>query len=281
MPKPYISPWRRIRLCTTLLSLVILAGCVSTAGEKRRTEEAYRRALDSARLQYASPYWIDRRSAVTSMARFRLPDAEEFIREATADSHSRVRIEAVRSLAGFSTWTSIEQLSALYKQDTSASVRLECILSLGRMRATGAVPAFMDACEQTDWVMREAGITGLLAIDHRKIPHIQRDYAARALTDESMAVRLACLRSLQFRHPSIRMILRTELLSEYPVLRPLYQAADLRALTGYPLDADLIERLKLLLTDANREIRINALRALKDAPAEKNPPSGGFSFNGL
>lgn len=281
MSRLCISPWRRIRLCTALLSLIALAGCVSTAAEKRRAEEAYRRALDSARLQYASPYWVDRRNAVTSMARFRLPDAEEFIREASADSHSRVRIEAVRSLAVFATWTSIEQLSALYKQDTSASVRLECIIALGRMRATGAVPAFMDACEHTDWMMREAGITGLLGIEHRKIPHIQRDYAARALADESMAVRMACLRSLQFRHPAIRAILRKELLGEYPVLRPLYQAAVLRALTGYPLDDDLSARLKLLLTDANREIRVNALRALKDAPAVKNPPSGGFSFNGL
>jgi HEAT repeat protein len=276
-----MSRWRRILHYTTLLSAIALVGCVSTAEEKRRAEEAYRRAFDSARLQYASPYWIDRRNAVTSMARFRTPDAEEFIREATADSHSRVRIEAVRSLAGFTTWTSIEQLSALYKQDTSSSVRLECIIALGRMRATGAVPAFMDACEHADWMMREAGISGLLAIDHRKIPHIQRDYALRALADDSMPVRMACLKALPFRHPSVHAILRKEILSEYPIQRPVYQAALLRALTGYPVDDELSGRLKLLLTDPNRDIRINALRALKEAGAEKNPPFGGFRFGSL
>jgi len=250
-----------------LLALVFQAGCVGGAQQKNRDE---RQKTREAAARYETGGWQDRLGAVRDLAGFRGREAEELLLRALDDSHTLVRIEALRSLDGTASGKSRRRVRSLAEYEPNGNVRWQAIRVLGGFRDARDAVVFAKGLSSEDWLIREESVKGLLAIDDFAIMYVSIPYILQALDDPNLNVRLAAIENLSVRDERIYKALSSMLGDESAGGHALLKAL-LKSLAGYRLDGLTLKRVTSLLVHQNAEIRVLALRLLKrDRELKKN-----------
>lgn len=255
---------------------VILSSCVSA--DKTREQETAA-LFKSALKLYSSTNWVDRQNAVKKVNTFLyvvdqnvyylnkntrpyLQTAENFLLEASYDIQAAVRIEASIGLGMITSNGSMLRLIEMADGDRDANIKWVAIRALSKNAYPESADLFARAFNSEDWLIREAAITGLLAVESVEVKKKHIAVIERALADQSAAVRTAALVHLNFNDPRLYQAIALNLTGERKSFRHIKAA--LKAAAGYRLDETL--RKKIIsdyLTHDDVEIRLLALKVLK------------------
>ncbi len=255
---------RMKRKYSVIIAVIIFINlsCARNTNEDAKMQE-YLRVISIAEKQYESTYWIDRRNAVVLVSNYPYSRTEKFLHKACSDPYSKVRIEAVRSLPQFNTPLTISVLSEIAQMKNDYVIRLEALNVLSQFKSPACADIFVFSYDDANWMIREASVKGLFAIDHTKIGRIQNYYFPIVITDDSLSVRIAALNSLSYRDVQNYPFIRAEILKKDNLQKSTYLCALLSALEGFIVDDELSVRIKELLVSLNAEVRVKSLKVLK------------------
>lgn len=250
-----------------LLAMAFQAGC--GAGVQQIKKDERQKAREAA-ARYENASWQVRRAAVRELAGFKGREVEDLLLRALDDSHSLVRIEALRSLEGTESGKARRRIRALAEYEPNVNVRWQAIRVLGGFRDARDSVVFAKGLSSDDWLIREESIKGLLAIEDFAIRYVSIPYILQALEDPNINVKLAAIEHLTIRDERIYKALASMLDDDSSTRHTLLKAL-LKALAGYRLDGLTLKRVSALLVHQNAEIRVLALRLLKrDRELRKN-----------
>ncbi|MCL2026466.1 MAG: hypothetical protein FWG92_06645, partial [Leptospirales bacterium] len=114
-----------------------------------------------------------------------------------------------------------------------------------------------------DILIREISIKGILKLSNESSKQEALPYVLDALNDRAINVRIAALDNLTFKDKAIYQILAKNF-QESP-LSVTMLSLSLKAIDGYKLDTETQEKIFPLLTHTDVNIRLLALRALKNS----------------
>jgi len=190
-----------------------------------------------------------------------LPESEDLLLTASFDEHTLVRIEAINMLAELKTPAAANRILTIAKEDRNENVKWQAIIALGTLRERQAIPVLIEATKSNDWLIREAAYKSINRIatsaDRDNLVHV----IVNGILDPVTAVKCATLENIPFYHPEIYNAIRLTLLQRNIPQNLL--VACFNAIAGYALDATVKEILVNHLVDRNPEIRIIALRTLR------------------
>ncbi len=214
------------------------------------------------RAGYKSSNWEVRLASVKKMASVEHPDKDDFFLETLNDSHSLVRIEAIKGLSKSESSKVRRRIRSLAEYEENVSIRWYALKTLSTFQDATSAPVFVKGLNSEDWIIREECIKGLLAIEDFAVKYVSIPYIIQALEDKNLNVRITTMNSLKIKDRRIYAVL-IEMINgridrQYGLLIAL-----LKAIHGYRLDPEVKERISDLLTHSNPEVRINALRVLK------------------
>jgi HEAT repeat protein len=192
----------------------------------------------------------------------RLPESEQIILFASFDERALVRIQAIYTLAELNTQSAVYRVYTLAEEDENNNVRWEAITALGILKERQAIPILLEAAKSNDWLIREAAYKSINRIILPSDSEKFKDILANGILDPVTAVKCAALYDIPFYHTDIYDAIKLVLLQEKIPENLLASCFD--ALLGYALDSTVRELLINHLTDKNPEIRIHALRVLKE-----------------
>jgi HEAT repeat protein len=240
---------------------MILAGCGKSV--KQKTAED----LNRFEIQYRSPDWTERIKAMISVSAYSSPQAVDILKKATEDSHSLVRIEALKGLDKIVSPSAKILIRNIAESENDDNVRVNAIRALAKYRDPTAALVFAKGLKSRDWLIREESIVGLLMIDDLTIKYISIPYIIEALGDRNESVVVTTLKNLDIRDPRIYKRI-VKIMKSAPSYKHSIIIAALKALQGYRLDENTRKYLIEYLTHNNVDIRLLALRALKQESAQ-------------
>ncbi|MBN1531558.1 MAG: HEAT repeat domain-containing protein [Spirochaetes bacterium] len=263
-------PCRRSFYCALMLLVPLLVHC---GHGMYITDEAAIAALIKDRiLQYQNSDWETRQHAVSDLAAQGERSDNKLLEIAlivsSEDQHPGVRIEALKGLAAMKTEKTLERLSDIALSDDSPNVRWQALKALAPLRNPSVIDVFTRCYDSDDWLIREASIEGLMTLGDQAPRDTILTYAEKGLKDPNESVKITTMKCLTVKddalYPMIKEIFNREKKSSHPLLN-----ASLIALKGYVLDAQTREDVIDLLAHRNLEIRLQALRVLKEDWAMK------------
>lgn len=251
--------------------LTVLASFSSCGGRSAFLNESQADALFGIPENlYASDDWtvrIDGISYVKSLHQMYQGDAvvrrrsKAFLLKAAQDEHSKIAIEAAKALAPYLADEDVSLcLQTLSLPGSDPNVRWAALTVLAARGDPQNADLFVSAFTDKDILIREAAVKGMLAISDEAVLHSLVPNIASALEDKAVGVQTAALDNLRFTDERL-----------YPVLAKFFTrrisvsvlGSALGAINGYRLDTATREKIILLLTHSNSNIRLSALRALK------------------
>ncbi|HSV96151.1 MAG TPA: HEAT repeat domain-containing protein [Spirochaetota bacterium] len=258
---------RAFAAATLFLAFFLHTGCGS-GGTQLKKDDRQKIRETAARCESAS--WQVRQSAVKDLASYQVREAEEILIRALDDSHTLVRVEALRGLENTDNKKARRRIRALAEYEQNNSVRWQAIRVLRGFRDARDAVVFAKGLSSDDWLLREESIKGLLSIEDFAIKYVSVPYVLQALADPSMNVRVAAIENLSVQderiYRALAAMLDDEAITKHTLLRAL-----LKGLNGYKLDGLTMKRVTALLVHQNAEIRVLSLRLLKrDRELKKN-----------
>jgi HEAT repeat protein len=217
--------------------------------------------------QYRNPNWETRQKVVSDLVKQSEGSENKLLEIAiivsSEDPHPGVRIEAIKGLSSIKTDRTVARLNTMALTDDSPNVRWQALKALASFRAPGSIETFAQSYTSDDWLIREASIEGMMKLGELAPRERIVAYAEKGMKDPSESVQIAAMRHLTVKDetlfPIIREIFNKEKKSNHPLLQ-----ASLIALKGYTLDAQTREDVISLLAHRNLQIRLQALRVLKE-----------------
>ncbi len=204
-----------------------------------------------------------RQKAVQRISRIRSRSAASLLIRATADSHSLVRIEALRGIHRSRASAAIPRVREIARDEPDANVRWQALKTLGAFKDPSSAPVFVQALKNEDWLIREEAIKGLLSIDNYAIKQVSIPYVLDALNDPVESVAVAALMNVKIKDRRIYTksaeILKKASPHNYSII-----IAALTTLDGYRLDPETRNIVIDYLTHQNENIRITAFHVLRD-----------------
>ena len=190
-----------------------------------------------------------------------LPEAEQLILTASFDQHTLVRIEAIHMLTELKTPAAIDRILTLAQEDNNDNVRWQAIISLGILKERRAIPILIEATKSDDWLIRESAYKSLNAIalptDKERLTYV----IINGILDPVTAVKCAALYNISFYHHDIYNAIRLVLLQPNIPQNLLIECFN--AVAGYELDPSVKEILVNYLVDRDPQLRLLALRTLR------------------
>ena len=248
-------------VCAVVFSACAM--CSSGITLKGKKEHAETTIVRRAATKYQSPNWQVRRQAIEDVnsAMIRTPAAETFLLRATYDPHILIRVDAVKALSGYKTNRTFERIKDVAASD-EFQVRWSALVVLSSFEKPAAAPVFVMGLDSSEWMIREASITGLLKIPDQAVQYISVPYILDCLDDPNVEVRIATLNNVQVQNNALYKKI-SSMLDDDTYGKPTILKAVIKALKGYPLDPDTRKYLVSCLTHSNADVRIQALRTLK------------------
>ena len=261
-----------------VVGVFFLMSCTRDIGVKEQAQAQL--VLNESWKLYKSQEWTERHSAVEKMGLFlsqidksiiqtlisgKKKDSESieyFYLTAVRDSHSMVRIDALKGLSLLLSEEAYPVIANMAVNDRSDNVRWYAVQTLSLYRKNAASDIFTRCLNDDDWLIREAAIRGVLMLDEIFQQKKMVSFIIQAIKDPNNNVKAAALSGVTIKDNAIyaEMI---ELLRTKDKLNSKLLAALLKGLQGYILSEDVRMHVIDLLSYKNREVRINALRVLK------------------
>ncbi|MBN2039966.1 MAG: HEAT repeat domain-containing protein [Spirochaetes bacterium] len=245
-----------------ILFLFFILTAINGCSQKLLLEEEKKNVKNLLAL-YESSSWEEREKAVNRICAYKYPEATDMLIKALDDSHSAVRIDALKCLGSRKEKKAKRQIKAIAESENNISVKLAGIQALANYRDPTAAPLFAKGLESNDWFIREESIRGLLMINDTLIQQVSIPYILEALKDPKVNVRLAALENLKVKNKKLFDVLLEIIISKENYYKISLLKAALKALNGYLLNEKTRERVIEFLTHPNKEIRILSLFILK------------------
>ncbi len=219
--------------------------------------------FDSYSREYESDNWTVRQKAIQKISRVRSGRAVNLLIQATSDSHSLVRIEALKGISRSKASTAIPRVREIARDEPDPNVRWQALKTLGAFKDPSSAPVFVQALKNEDWLIREEAVRGLLSIDNYAIKQVSIPYVLDALNDPVESVAVAALMNVKIKDKRIYAksaeILKKASPHNYAII-----IAALTTLNGYRLDSETRNIVIDYLTHQNESIRITAFHVLRD-----------------
>lgn len=261
-----------------IICVIFLLSCSRSIGVKEQAQ-AQAMLADSWQM-YKSQEWTERHSAVEKLTLFlsqldksiiqilisgkkkNNESIEHFYLTAVRDSHSFIRIDALKGLAVLLTEEAYPVIADKAIHDRSDNVRWYAVQALSLYRENKAADIFIHCLKDDDWLIREAAIMGILMLDETFQEKNMVPYIVSAIQDPNNNVKAAALSGVRIKHTEI-YIEMIKLLRIKDKLNSKLLTALLKGLQGYVLSDDARKHVIDLLSYKNRKVRIYALRVLK------------------
>ena len=254
-----------------LLSLALFFASCATENTRQKAEEET--AIQKSTDMYHSPDWIVRLEGITALSKpphknAWHPNSKKkiiiFLEGATEDIHTSVKIEAIKQLAMYINDAGvIKCLEEISLNDENNNVRWVALEILSQSPSRETIKVFITNFTSSDILVKEASIKGILKLSDASSKQEALPYVLSALNDEAINVRIVTLDNLTFKDEAIYQILAKYFQKDQLSLTILNSS--LKAIDGYKLDMETQEKIFPLLTHADVDIRILALRALKSS----------------
>ena len=250
-------------LLLIIMNVTLLISCSSTA---RFSDDAeIQNNIKSAVNNYNSDNWEIRLKSIRSVSKYSdsiyAKNSMLLVIKALDDSHSSIRIEALKILRKIKAPAAEEKIRAIALTDMNSNARYYAFAALGEYRNIKNETAFIKGLESRDWLVREAALSGLMGINDPEIQIKYIDIILNAMKDKNVSIKLACISSLTIKDPLIYSEL-SKIINNKKSSLYLLKAA-LKQIKGYKIDDKTKNRLISLLTHRDKEIRILSLQALK------------------
>ena len=248
------------------LLLIILLSCLgcssrTAGGENTEAKDAITRSVKL----YSSENWEIRKMAISRVVVYSgtvySRNVILLLLKATDDPHPLVRVEALHALTRVKTESAHVRIREIALYDRENLVRWSAYKALEVYGSADDESVFITGYGDSDWLIREAAIRGLLKIEDESVQARNVKLIISALNDSSVSVRIDTLNHLKFKDAGLYSEI-TVLINNKKTGVSLLKAA-LTAVSGYRLDEKTRNRIVKLLTHDNSEIRVLALRALK------------------
>ena len=212
---------------------------------------------------YQSAVWTERLRSVDELSEYRGNGALRFFIRAASDPHERIRIAAVRSLAQIRNNASYEALLNIAKTDENQNVRWEVLKALSPFKRKESAEIFSTYLNDSDWLVREASVSGYLVIDDSKVKSEAADIAVTALNDPNESVRIAALNGYSGTDPRVYAFASKQIAGGAYYRRTGYLKVLLETISRYKLDSQMRTAILQYITHPNGEVRVLALQAVK------------------
>ena len=248
------------------LPTIILLLCLSCSSRTAAVEntEAKDAITRSVKL-YSSENWEIRKMAISRVVVYSGTAYSRnvilLLLKATDDPHPLVRVEALHALTRIKTESAHGRIREMALYDRETVVRWSAYKALEVYGSADDESAFITGYSDSDWLIREAAIRGLLVIDDDAVQARNVQLVISAINDSSISVRIDALYHVRFKDAGLYREI-TALINNKKTGVSLLKAA-LTAVSGYRLDENTRNRIVKLLTHENRDVRVLSLRALK------------------
>lgn len=256
-------------LCILIL-FVLTTGCSRTS--LTSGDPVAKEIITRSIRQYSSENWEIRKLSVARAANYTdsayTKNLVLFFLMASNDPHPLVRVEALRALKKMRAESAMVKIRyhALYDPDVTA--RWTAYTALEEYHSAENESAFITGCRDSDWLIRESAVRGLLGIDDPVVQNRNIDLVISMINDSNISVRIETLNNLKYKDQRIYTEI-SRIINNKKMGRTVLRSA-LIAVAGYRLDTTTRKRLIRLLTHSSSEIRILAYRALKKDDELKN-----------
>ncbi len=184
--------------------------------------------------------------------------------KATHDDHSLIRIEALKGLMRILPKQSFERIKDMAQNENeNDNVRTYAIETLSLYHNPETFPVFIQGLQNDDWIVREASISGMLKFENDVYPIQLIPHIIQCITDPNEGVNIAVLEHVTIKDENIYSVIAGKFIDNKKKSTLLVKAF-LQALKGYHLDFKTREKVINLLGSEDVEIRIRALRVLKE-----------------
>ena len=253
-----------------LFLALFFTSCVKE-NTRQKTEEE--NMIQKYSEMYHSPDWIIRLEAIAALKNPPYQNAWHpsnkkkiitFLEGATEDIHTAVKIEAIKQLAAYIDDAGvIKCLEEISLNDENNNVRWMTLNSLLQSPSYETIRVFIINFADSDILIKEASIKGILKLSDNSSKQEVLPYILDALNDNAINVKIAALENLTFKDEAIYQILAEHFQKNR--LSATMLDLLLKAINGYKLDEETQEKIFPFLTHTDANIRILALRALKNS----------------
>ncbi len=253
---------KRITDALPCLLVVILTGFVCIQCSNSVIKRSDRKEVEKLIRQMNSTSWVTREQAVRKLGDHASRKSTRALIKALDDRHDAVIIHALQSLTLRKSEKAHDKIRELAKNHRNENVRWYAIKALTPYRDALDATIYIEGLESYDWLIREASIVGLLAVEDYGTRYVCLPAIVDTLNDSSMSVQIAAIKNLSIIDDRIYTAL-VEKLDKEAGTKPTLLAVVLKALMSYRLDEKTRERVVELLGHRNRTVRVMALRVLK------------------
>jgi hypothetical protein len=241
-------------------------------GSNQFTDDAaIQKEITIAVNNYNSEDWETRLNSIKSISRFTdtvyAKNSFLLVLKATDDSHSEVRIEALKILKIIKAPAAEEKIGQIALYDENSNVRFFAFSALEVYGNIKNENIFIKGLDDSDWLVKEASLKGLMRIND---PGIQFKYLSTILTainSSNISIKLIAISNITIKDQLIYNELAGIINNKESGLSILKAA--LLKITGYKLDKKTKKRVIELLTHRDKAVRLLSLQVLKQE--ELNP----------
>jgi len=254
---------RKRILIIILLEILIVLKCSNT---NRFSEDAeIQKNITAAVNNYNSDDWETRLKSIKNVTEYTdtiyAKNTMLLVFKALDDSHSAVRIEALKILKKMKAPAAEEKIGQLALTDENANARFFAFSALEEYQNIKNEDIFIRGFNDRDWLVKEAALKGLMRINDPEIQIKYIDIILNAMKDKNVSIKLACISNITIKDPLIYIELASIINNKESSLYILKAA--LSKIKGYKIDDKTKKRIIALLTHRDKEIRILSLQALK------------------
>jgi len=214
---------------------------------------------------YNSDNWEIRFNAIKKVSRYSntvyAKNSFLLVFKALDDSHSEIRIEALKILKSMKAPAAEKKITSLALLDENANVRFFAYSALGEYGNLQNEEIFIKGLQERDWLVKEAALKGLMTIKDPEIQIKNLDAILNAVKGKNISIRLTAISNLNIRHPLIYDEL-AEIINNKESNLYVLKAA-LQKIKEYKLDARTKKRIIELLTSRDKNVRLLSLQVLK------------------
>ncbi len=246
-----------------IINILLLISCSST--DRFKNDVEIQDNIKTAVNNYNSDNWEIRLRSIKNISKYSdsiyAKNSILLVIKALDDSHSTVRIEALKILRPIKAPAAKEKIRSIALTDINSNVQYYAYSALGEYRNISNEVTFIKGLESRDWLVKEAALKGLMEINDPEIQIKYIDIILNAIKDKNVSIKLACISNLTIKDPLIYSEL-SKIINNKKSSLYLLKAA-LEQIKGYKIDDKTKNRLITLLTHRDKEIRILSLQALK------------------
>ena len=246
-------------LFTFFIFIILILSC-SKALIILRDDKA---ELNNYRKQYKQGDWQRRAHAVIEISKIDIPESSVFLLKAVDDIHPSVTILALDGLSKRQPGIALERIKHLAEFESNKNIRWYALKALAEYRDAKSAPIFVIGIKNSDWLIREESIKGLLMIDDYAIKYVSMPHIIQALYDKKINVRITTMRYLDIKDKRLYSILNKILYKNLKRNNTMLVAV-LKALKGYKLDKKTRKTMINLLTHPNRDVRLLSFHVLRE-----------------